>query len=269
MNVIGGDMLDAVRALPDHLRDALWRIETARAPSRWRPQPRSSAAWAARRSAATSRRPRLATGSPSRCWSPAATSCPPGRRPGRPCSARATRATPRRRSPATPRPRRWARSRLVATTGGELADAARRDGVPVIGLPAGSAAARGRRLHVLRRGRARGPGRRRTAPPHRDRRRGLAPGREPAPPPRSAPASSPREIGDAALVIYGSDLTAPGRLPLEVPGEREREAARLRVGAAGGRPQRDRGLGRLERAASPRSSWRTATSIRASAGASS
>src|SRR5262249_59432065 len=26
-------MLDAVRALPEHLRDALWRIETARAPA--------------------------------------------------------------------------------------------------------------------------------------------------------------------------------------------------------------------------------------------
>ena len=31
MTVIGGDMLDAVKAMPDHLRDALWRIETARA----------------------------------------------------------------------------------------------------------------------------------------------------------------------------------------------------------------------------------------------
>ena len=31
MTVVGGDMLDAVRAIPDHLRDALWRIETARA----------------------------------------------------------------------------------------------------------------------------------------------------------------------------------------------------------------------------------------------
>ena len=31
MNVIGGDMLDAARAMPDHLRDALWRIESARA----------------------------------------------------------------------------------------------------------------------------------------------------------------------------------------------------------------------------------------------
>src|SRR5207244_13609835 len=31
MAVIGGDMTDAVRAMPDHLRDALWRIESARA----------------------------------------------------------------------------------------------------------------------------------------------------------------------------------------------------------------------------------------------
>src|SRR5919197_2607819 len=30
MSVIGGDMLDAARAIPDHLRDALWRIESAR-----------------------------------------------------------------------------------------------------------------------------------------------------------------------------------------------------------------------------------------------
>ncbi|MGC1815621.1 MAG: hypothetical protein WA696_15915, partial [Solirubrobacterales bacterium] len=31
MKVAGGDMQDAVRAIPDHLRDALWRIESARA----------------------------------------------------------------------------------------------------------------------------------------------------------------------------------------------------------------------------------------------
>jgi glucose/mannose-6-phosphate isomerase len=31
VTVIGGDMLDAARAMPDHLRDALWRIESARA----------------------------------------------------------------------------------------------------------------------------------------------------------------------------------------------------------------------------------------------
>jgi len=30
MNVIGGDILDAAKAMPDHVRDAFWRIESAR-----------------------------------------------------------------------------------------------------------------------------------------------------------------------------------------------------------------------------------------------
>ena len=54
VTVIGGDMLDAVRALPDHLRDALWRIEIGAGQRRWRRRRPSSAAWAARPSGATS-----------------------------------------------------------------------------------------------------------------------------------------------------------------------------------------------------------------------
>ena len=51
--------------------------------------------------------------------------------------ARATRATPRRRCRPTTTPRARGAPRMVATTGGALAERARRDGVPVIPLPGG------------------------------------------------------------------------------------------------------------------------------------
>ena len=70
-------------------------------------------------------------------WACAATGCRLDARPTAPSSAPATRATPRRPSPATRPRRRSARNAIVATTGGALAEAARRDGVPVIGWPAG------------------------------------------------------------------------------------------------------------------------------------
>ena len=99
-------LLDAVLAMPDHLRDALWRIESARLASMEAPgglrlrhgrlgdrrRPRRGGA---RRPAdeAAVHRPRLRA------------ALLVARRDRR-CSARATRATPRRPSPATRRPRR-------------------------------------------------------------------------------------------------------------------------------------------------------------------
>ena len=96
------------------------------------------------------------------------------RRPRRSCCARATRATPRRRSPASRPPARPARERVVLTTGGKLAELAREEGVPVIGVPAGHAAARGRDLHDDRR---RSSARRCAAPRRRCTRRSTPPRR--------------------------------------------------------------------------------------------
>ena len=99
--------------------------------------------------------------------------------------------------------------RIVATTGGELAELARARRRPG-DRPAGRPPAAGRgRLHVLRRRRGRGAGLARA--------RGSTP-RSTPPPPTSASASRPAEdragelaaeIGDATPVIYGGDLTAP------------------------------------------------------------
>ena len=53
------------------------------------------------------------------------------------CSARATRARRRRRSPTYDAAEQAGAPRIVATTGGPLAERARADGVPVVPLPGG------------------------------------------------------------------------------------------------------------------------------------
>ena len=167
-------------------------------------------------------------------WSPTATRCRagPGRR--RSCCARATRAPPRRRwPPTTTRVERGA-PRLVATTGGPLAERARRDGVPVIPLPGGfqpraavgyslvsalEAARAGRRGAVAAR-RGRGGGRRspRRWPPS-----GARTATRTARPRRSRARLHGTVPGD-----HGRRADRAGGLPLEVPAQREREAAGVR-----------------------------------------
>ena len=136
MSVIGGDMLDAVRAMPDHLRDALWRIETARAGTMEAPAAfvcgiGGSAVGGDLAVAALSDRltkPMLVPrGYELPSWAPAGSAVLCSSYSGNTeetlaCYAAAEALGARR---------------LVATTGGELADLARADGVPVIGLPAG------------------------------------------------------------------------------------------------------------------------------------
>ena len=140
-------------------------------------------------------------------------------------SARATRATPRRPSPVTRPPRRSAPTRIVATTGGQLADSARADGVPVIGLPSGlqPRAAVGYMFCVARRGRRARRGR--PGHPHRDRRRRRPPREprrgDPGPGRRDRRADRRRR---ARLLRRRADQ--PGRLPLEDPGQRERASSR-------------------------------------------
>lgn len=207
MTVVGGDMLDAVRAIPEHLQDALWRIESARAPAMEAPAlvvcgMGGSAIGGDLAAAALSDRltkPLLvARGYEFPSWVPARSAVL--------CSSYSgnTEETLACYSAAGA----LGAQRLVATTGGELAELARRDGVPVIGLPAGlqpraavgymfcvaaeliALALAGPRINTEID----------AAASH------LKAGREAA---EAGAAELAGEIGDAAVVVYGSDLTAP------------------------------------------------------------
>ena len=131
-----GDQLEAALALPDHLRDALWRIESARLGSM-----EASAAFvcgmggsaiggdlAAAAIGDRLSRPLLTVrGYELPSWAPDDSSVL--------CSSYSgqTEETLACYEAAEA----LGAQRLVATTGGELAEAARRDKVPVVGLPAG------------------------------------------------------------------------------------------------------------------------------------
>jgi glucose/mannose-6-phosphate isomerase len=129
-------MLDAVRAMPDHLRDALWRIDSARAkpmdaPAAFVCGMGGSAIGGDLATAALGDRltkPVLVVrGYELPPWAPAGSAVL--------CSSYSgdTEETVACYSAAEA----LGAQRLVATTGGELAEAARADGVTVIGLPAG------------------------------------------------------------------------------------------------------------------------------------
>jgi glucose/mannose-6-phosphate isomerase len=131
-----GGMLDAVQQMPDHLRDALWRIEGARLGSM-----EASAAIVCGMGgsaiggelAAAALGDRLlkplitVRGYELPSWAPAGSAVL--------CSSYSgnTEETLAGYEAAEA----LGAQRLVAATGGKLADSARRDGVPVIGLPAG------------------------------------------------------------------------------------------------------------------------------------
>jgi glucose/mannose-6-phosphate isomerase len=136
MAVIGGDMLDAVKALPEHLRDALWRIETARAATMEAPAAfvcgmGGSAIGGDLAIAALADRltkPMLvARGYELPSWAP----------PGSAVLCSSYSGDTEETLACYAAAEAVGAQRLIATTGGELAEAARSDGVPVIGLPAG------------------------------------------------------------------------------------------------------------------------------------
>jgi glucose/mannose-6-phosphate isomerase len=136
VNVIGGDMLDAARAMPDHLRDALWRIESARAGTMEAPAAfvcgmGGSAIGGDLAIAALSdrlTRPMfVARGYELPSWAPAGSAVL--------CSSYSGNTEETLAGYAAAEA--LGAQRLVATTGGELAELARHDDVPVIGLPAG------------------------------------------------------------------------------------------------------------------------------------
>jgi glucose/mannose-6-phosphate isomerase len=207
MTVIGGSMLDAVKALPEHLRDALWRIETARAGTMEAPAAfvcgmGGSAIGGDLATAALSDRltkPMLVArgyGLPS--WAP----------PGSAVLCSSYSGDTEETLACYAAAEAVGAQRLVATTGGELAEAARADGVPVIGLPAGlqpraavgymfcvaaelaALALAGPRIHTDIDAAASHLGQSFSAA--EDKARELA-----------------AQIGEAIPVIHGSDLTAP------------------------------------------------------------
>ncbi|MDP9189771.1 MAG: bifunctional phosphoglucose/phosphomannose isomerase, partial [Actinomycetota bacterium] len=130
-------LLDTVLAIPDHLRDALWRIESARLA----PMPDASAAivcgmggsaiggdLAAAALGDLLTKPLLTVrGYELPSWAPAGAAVLCSSYSGNTEETLACYAAAEALGAA----------RVVATTGGELAASARRDGVPVIGLPSG------------------------------------------------------------------------------------------------------------------------------------
>jgi glucose/mannose-6-phosphate isomerase len=207
MTVIGGGMLDAVRALPEHLRDALWRIESARAQTMEAPAAfvcgmGGSAIGGDLAAAALADRltkPMLvARGYELPSWTP----------PGSAVLCSSYSGNTEETLACYAATEAVGAQRLVATTGGELAEVARRDGVPVIGLPAGlqpraavgymfcvaaelaALALAGPRIHTEID----------AAASH------LGGSFESA---RARAGELAAEIGDAVPVIHGSDLTAP------------------------------------------------------------
>jgi glucose/mannose-6-phosphate isomerase len=208
MTVIGGNMLDAVKAMPDHLRDALWRIESARvetmdAPAAFVCGMGGSAIGGDLAAAALSDRltkPLVTVrGYELPSWAPAGSAVLCSSYSGDTEEALACYAAAEA----------LGAQRLVATTGGELADAARRDGVPVIGLPGNLPAPRAAvaymfccaaELAALEGGGPRINTEIDSAASH------LAASLSEL---ETEAAELAADVGDATLVIYGSDLTAP------------------------------------------------------------
>jgi glucose/mannose-6-phosphate isomerase len=136
MAVIGGDMLDAVKALPEHLRDALWRIETARAATMEAP-----AAFVCGMGGSAIGGDLAAAALSDRLTKPLVTArgyeLPSSAPAGSAVLCSSYSGDTEETLACYAAAEALGAQRLVATTGGELAEAARRDGVPVIGLPAG------------------------------------------------------------------------------------------------------------------------------------
>src|SRR4051794_34932716 len=200
-------MLDAVRAIPDHLRDALWRIESARAgdleaPAAFVCGMGGSAIGGDLAAAVLSDRltkPLLVErGYELPPWAPAGSAVLCSSYSGNTEETLACYAAAEA----------LGAQRLVATTGGELAEAARRDGVPVIGLPAGLQPREAvgymfcvsAELAALAQAAPRINTEIDTAASH------LGDGMEAA---ESRAREIAAEVGDATMVVYGSDLTAP------------------------------------------------------------
>ncbi len=201
------DMREAVMAMPDHLRDAIWRIESARLSTMEAPAAivcgmGGSAIGGDLGAAALgdrlSRPMFTVRGYELPVWSPVGSAVL--------CSSYSgdTEETLACYEAAEA----LGAQRLVATTGGELAEWARRDGVPVIGLPAGlqprAAVAymfcSASELAVLAMAASRIHTEIDAAAAHLEKNREAI---------AAKAAQLAEQLGDTTVVISGSDLTAP------------------------------------------------------------
>jgi glucose/mannose-6-phosphate isomerase len=203
-----GPLLDAAMGIPDHLRDALWRIESARlgemdAPAAFVCGMGGSGIGGDLAAAAIGDRlnkPLLtARGYELPSWAPAGSAVL--------CSSYSgdTEETLACYSAAEA----LGAQRLVATTGGALAEAARRDGVPVIGLPGLLPAPRAAVAYMF------------STAAELAALAGAAPRIHTEIDAAAAALESERDglrerarelaggLGDSGVIVYGSDLTAP------------------------------------------------------------
>ena len=258
--------LDDVLALPDHLRDALWRVESAGLEPA---EARGLIVCGMGGSAIGGVLARAAMGDGLNLTMldlpRLRAAAVDGARPRRPLLELLRR---HRGDPRLLRGRRGGRRAPLRGHHRRRARRGRAQGRGAGDRPAGrAAAATRRRLRVHRRLRDRGADRRRAGDADGDRRCGRAPGGAPgrARRPRGRDRRAARRHRAADLRLRSH---RPGRLPVEVRDQRERQAARVRAPAARARPQRDRRLDPGgDRRRSPPSSSPTATSIRASASA--
>ncbi len=196
--------------MPDHLRDSLWRIESAKLPESWAATPAPNVVVCGMGgSAIGGDLARAALGS--RLGVPLLSGrgyeLPPGARPESVVLCSSYSGNTEETLACYAGAEALGARRMVATTGGELADLARADGVPVVGLPAGlmpraavaymfsvaaeaAAQAGGPRLITEIDGAASFLERQRDAFAERA-------------------AEIAAQIGEATAVIYGSGLTAP------------------------------------------------------------
>jgi glucose/mannose-6-phosphate isomerase len=200
-------MLASVRAIPDHLRDALWRIESARlqpmeAPTAFVCGMGGSAIGGDLAAAALSDRltkpMHTIRGYGLPPWAPAGSAVLCSSYSGNTEETLACYAAAEA----------LGAQRVVATTGGELAEWARRDGVPVVGLPSGlqPRAAVGYMFCVAAELAALAGGGPRIHTEVDASAAALEATRESL---RGRAVEIAGALGDATPVIYGSDLTAP------------------------------------------------------------
>jgi len=134
MTVIGGDMLDAVRAMPDHLRDALWRIESARAKPIEAP-----AAFVCGMGGSAIGADLAVAALGDRCTRPVLTvrdyELPPWTTPEWTVLCSSYSGETEETLGCLAAAEAVGARRIVASTGGRLTEEARRSDVPVIGLP--------------------------------------------------------------------------------------------------------------------------------------
>ena len=236
-----GDQLEAALALPDHLRDALWRVSSAKLDPI-----ESSGLLVCGMGGSAIGGDLAAAAMGNRLSQPLDVvrgyGVPPWTPPDRVIFCSSYSGNTEETLACYAAAEAVGAQRIVATTGGAIAESARRDGVPVIGMPAGlqPRAAVGYTFAIAAEVAA------------------LVGAGDAIRMEIDSSAAHLEAAKDSLLAlaeelaerIHGSVPAAlrlradgPDRLPLEVPDQRERQAPRLRPPAARDRPQRDRRLG--------------------------